>query len=120
MESEIPQVERLTAQELARRLEAGDALLLLDVRENVERAHCLIHTSGATQDLHVPIGEVADRLAEVRRAAEGLPLVVYCHHGVRSLAVANWLGRQGLRGIANLEGGIDAWSNQVDPTVARY
>ena len=58
-----------------------------------------------------------------RRSAavgSGRPLIVYCHHGVRSLATARWLVAQGIPDVANLEGGIDAWSRTVDPAVPRY
>ncbi len=119
MQSEGPQIEHLAAKELARRLHAGDPLLLLDVREDIERRICVISAPDEVC-LHVPIGEVTLRFEEIRSASAGRPIVVYCHHGVRSWAVASWLGHQGLSPIANLEGGIDQWSKDVDPTVARY
>ena len=97
-------------------LAAGDPLLLLDVREPFERDHCRI----ADDDLHIPLGQVMARVEEIRSRADGRTLIVYCHHGVRSRAAADWLLAQGLPAPANLTGGIEAWSRLVDPTVARY
>ncbi len=59
-------------------------------------------------------------LEEICGAASQKTLVVYCHHGVRSLMVADWLATQGIPGALNLDGGIDAWSSEVDRGVARY
>lgn len=64
--------------------------------------------------------QVPAQLETLRQAAARGPLVVYCHHGVRSLAVAEWLAERGLSGIANLTGGIDAWSLEADASVPRY
>ena len=113
-------VEELSAPKLARRIEDGEPLLLLDVREPSERAYCKIAVPATVKDLHLPIGSIAEQIETVKQAAADLPIVVYCHHGVRSWAVANFLCQQGLSGISNLEGGIDAWSTQVDRVVARY
>ena len=49
-----------------------------------------------------------------------MPLVVFCHHGIRSLQVAGWLRSQGLEDAASMAGGIDRWSLEIDPTVPRY
>lgn len=64
--------------------------------------------------------EIPGRLEEVRTLGTRGPIVVYCHHGVRSRMVANWLAGQGLSRVINLQGGIDAWSLSVDRGVARY
>ena len=87
-------------------------MVLLDVREPWEYAHS--HIEGS---LHVPMQQVPDRLDEIPRE---LPLVVVCHHGMRSLQVAHFLAAQGYADVANLTGGIDAWSRTVDPTVPTY
>ncbi len=98
----------------------GPPLTLLDVREPFERALSAIRVPQTVRDLFVPMGEVVARVEEIRDAANDGPIVIYCHHGVRSLAVANWLASQGFAHVCNLEGGIDAWSTEVDPTVPRY
>ena len=66
------------------------------------------------------MGQLSARCEEIHTAAGTTPLVVYCHHGVRSMTVATWLAGRGVRGVLNLRGGIDAWSVEVDPAVRRY
>lgn len=120
MPSEPPDVARMAAGDLKRRLDRGEAVAVLDVREEDERAFCAIPLPPAVRDLHVPMGLVSSRLEEIRREAGAAPLVVYCHLGMRSLVVARWLASQGLDQVHNLDGGIDAWSTAVDPSVPRY
>jgi rhodanese-related sulfurtransferase len=110
----------LTALDLKRRFDAGEPLVLLDVREPDERAYCSLPTPETATDLHVPMQQVAAELSTIVQAAAGLPTVVYCHLGQRSMVVARWLIAQGLRPVLNLEGGIDAWSAHVDPGLPRY
>jgi rhodanese-related sulfurtransferase len=64
--------------------------------------------------------EIAARRDEIETALTRGPLVVYCHHGVRSMAVAEWIAQQQPGQILNLKGGIEAWSLEVDPTIPRY
>lgn len=109
-----------TVEGLKRRLDAGEALALLDVREPDERAAAAITAAPNVVDLHVPLGRVTAHLDALRLAAADRPLVVYCHHGVRSLIAARWLHAQGLPLVENLSGGIDAWARRIDPTVPRY
>lgn len=97
---------------LARRLEDGEAYALLDVREPWEWEICRL--AGA---LLIPLNELPARLTEV---PAGRPLVVLCHHGVRSRYAQAFLHARGYDGIINLEGGIAAWAEQVDPTMATY
>jgi rhodanese-related sulfurtransferase len=119
--SRVPEaVGFCNALELKQRLDQGDPLAMLDVREDDERAYAAIPVPAGLVDLHVPLGEVRVRLEEIRKAGEGRPLVVYCHHGQRSMVAATWLVRQGMVDVRNLEGGIDAWSTRVDPSVRRY
>jgi rhodanese-related sulfurtransferase len=101
-------------------MDAGTILTLLDVREPRERAFCTIAASPNVRDLHIPMREVPSHLEELDEAVARGPLVVYCHHGVRSMAVAVWLADRGLTGIVNLQGGIDAWSREVDSSVPQY
>ncbi len=99
--------------ELKRRLDAGERLVLLDIRERGEWERCRIE--GARL---VPLSEM-DRW-EHQLEPEGGPYVIYCHHGVRSRFACAKLAAAGLRGLINLEGGIDAWSRTVDPAVPTY
>ena len=105
----IPELE---PRALAQRLAHGDVPYVLDVREEWE--HEIAHLAEATL---VPLGEVM-------HAPPALPMdrdiVVYCHHGVRSRQAAHRLQAAGYTRLFNLRGGIDAWSTDVDPMVARY
>ncbi|APW59610.1 rhodanese-like domain-containing protein [Paludisphaera borealis] len=123
MSSESQPIENpseLAARAIRDQLAAGAPVALLDVREPAERAFASIPVPEGVVDLFVPMREVSTRLDEIREALAHGPLVVYCHHGVRSMAVARWLAAQGLGPIVNLGGGIDAWSIEVDPGVPRY
>lgn len=93
------------------RLGASD-FLLLDVREPGELR--LAKVDGAT---HIPMRAVAARAHELDRTKE---IAVLCHHGGRSEMVAQFLARAGFPRVANVDGGIDAWSATVDPAVPRY
>src|SRR3954452_15957661 len=102
----------VTVEEVKRRLDAGEKLALIDVREPFE--HKLAKIEGA--DL-IPMQTVPDHLAAVHEKAAAAPLVVICHHGVRSLNVVQWLRRQGVENCWSMAGGIDLWSLTVDPAV---
>lgn len=105
-------MDELDPQQLKQRLEAGEPLVLLDVREPWEYQTARIEGS-----VHIPMMSVPGRLAELDRAA---PTAVVCHHGVRSLQVALFLEQAGFQSLYNLRGGIDAWSREVDPGVPLY
>ena len=92
------------------------APLLLDVREGWEVALATIRIAGAPA-MHIPMGEMADRLGELDPAH---PVLCICHHGMRSAQVGAFLAHQGFESVYNLAGGIDAWSQQLDATVPRY
>lgn len=96
--------------EAARRFKDG-AAILLDVREPFELARASIQ--GA---LHIPMRQVPARIAELSKQT---PLLVICHHGARSQAVADWLAAQGFP-AENVAGGIDAWADEVDPAIPKY
>jgi rhodanese-related sulfurtransferase len=89
------------------------AIRLIDVREPEEHAICRIE--GARL---IPMRSIPQHLQELDD--EGAPLVIFCHHGVRSLSVVDWLRRQGVENCQSMAGGIDLWSRQVDPAVPRY
>jgi rhodanese-related sulfurtransferase len=96
------------------RLDAGEPLLLVDCREPHE--HALAALPGARL---VPMGQLAarlDELAPLRDAA----IVVYCHHGLRSRSVVEFLRQRGFARAQSLAGGIDRWSVEIDPTLPRY
>jgi rhodanese-related sulfurtransferase len=106
-------LEPIQPGDAARRLEAGDGLVLLDVREAGELA--LARVKGA---VHIPMHEVPDRASELDVAAE---IAVLCHHGIRSQMVTNWLREHGgFTRVRNVAGGIDAWAREVDERVGRY
>ena len=105
-------MREITAATLNAQLQAGAAPQLLDVREAVEVARGTL--PGA---IHIPLGELPARFAELSPAA---PTVVYCHHGARSAQAVQFLGGYGFTDIANLAGGTDAWSRQIDPSLPIY
>jgi adenylyltransferase/sulfurtransferase len=102
----------ITPAALAARLAAGASIDLVDVREAPEWAVCRL--PGARL---APLSELGDHLPSFDPARE---VVLYCHHGVRSLTALRRLQAAGLTRVASLAGGIDRWSAEVDPSVARY
>ena len=103
----------ITPSQVKAKLDSGEALRLVDVREPGEHALCRIE--GAQL---IPMRSIPMHLNELDN--EDAPLVVFCHHGVRSLSVVDWLRRQGLENCRSMSGGIDEWSRLVDPSVPRY
>jgi rhodanese-related sulfurtransferase len=97
---------------LKARLDRGDDVFILDVREPFEVSMAAF--PGAT---HIPMGDVPSRLTELDPDRE---TVVVCHHGMRSAQVAIYLARMGFEHVLNLSGGIEAWSEDADPTTPRY
>lgn len=91
--------------------------LLLDVREPWELHSASVAPEGFAL-LAIPMHEIPARLAEL--GAEDRPIACLCHHGVRSQRVALFLAQQGYRQLANVAGGIDAWSATLDARVPRY
>lgn len=104
-----------TPQDISRRLNAGEKLLLIDVREPHEFQ--LARIRGAEL---IPMRSVPAQLERLDAAGDEATLIVYCHHGVRSLNVVNWLREQGVSGCQSMAGGIDRWSLEIDPSVPRY
>jgi adenylyltransferase/sulfurtransferase len=98
--------------ELKRRMDAGEPVELVDVREPFE--YEIARIDGAKL---VPLGEITERLDELRREK---PIVVHCHSGMRSAQAVQLLQERGFANVYNLEGGIDAWSDQIDPNVPKY
>ena len=102
----------LTPVELKQRLDQREPLLLLDVRQDWETRLCRLDNA-----VHIPIEEIELRSDELDPAAQ---IVVYCHQGVRSAAVAEYLRGLGFANARNLAGGLDAWARAVDPSMQRY
>jgi rhodanese-related sulfurtransferase len=107
-----PVIPEILPQELKTRLDKGDAVVLLDVREPEEVA--IVHLPGS---VHIPMGDIPGRLHELDPDKE---IIVYCHHGIRSMRVAMFLAQRDFTEVKNLAGGIDAWALDVAPGMARY
>ena len=105
----------ITPAEVKRRLDAGEKLHLIDVREPNEFA--IAHIDGSEL---IPMRHVPGELQKLETRSDSGPLIVFCHHGVRSLNVVNWLRQQGVESCQSMAGGIDAWSLAIDPSVPRY
>jgi len=114
MSSESVLSLEIQPEEARRLLEQGKARLI-DVREPHE--YQLARIDGAQL---IPMHSVPHHLQELESASDENLLIVYCHHGVRSLSVVQWLRRQGVEQCVSLIGGIDLWSRQIDPSVPRY
>jgi adenylyltransferase/sulfurtransferase len=104
-------VPEITARELKQRLEQGDDLFILDVREPHEYQICNL------KGHLIPLGELPRRVHELDSSHE---IVAHCRSGTRSARAVDFLRKAGFRKIYNLRGGILSWSTEVDPTVARY
>ncbi|HZA81956.1 MAG TPA: rhodanese-like domain-containing protein [Actinomycetes bacterium] len=113
MHQRHPLLEELDAPSLAAALAGQDAPLLVDVRTVPERAVAAISPS-----LHIGLDQFVERApAEIPRDRD---VVLYCHVGARSAQAAVWMKANGWPRVRSLAGGIDAWSQQVDPEVPRY
>ncbi|WP_447974508.1 rhodanese-like domain-containing protein [Nitrospira sp. Kam-Ns4a] len=102
----------ITPRELKERLDKGDKIFLLDVREPWEYSLAKIEGS-----VLIPLGTLPQSLDKLNKDDE---IVVTCHRGMRSADATSFLLQQGFKSVKNLIGGIDAWSVQVDPSVPRY
>jgi sulfur-carrier protein adenylyltransferase/sulfurtransferase len=105
-------VPELAPLQVKHRLDAGEPLRILDVREPWERAIASLPGS-----VNIPMGEIPARWRELDAEAQ---IVVLCKAGSRSRHVAQFLSAQGLPKVANLSGGIDAWTRDIDPSLASY
>ena len=102
----------ITPQELKARFDRNERPVLLDVREGWETQICRLDSA-----VHIPIEEIELRVEELRPDEE---IVVYCHQGVRSAAVAEYLRALGFKDVKNLAGGLDLWARTIDPAMRRY
>lgn len=102
----------ISPREVKQRLDRGEKLFLVDVRE--PREHAVCHIEGAVL---IPMRTIP---ANLQKLDVGEEVICFCHHGMRSLDVANWLRAQGVKIAKSMAGGIDRWSLEVDPKVPRY
>jgi rhodanese-related sulfurtransferase len=105
-------IPAISVHELKRKIDAREPFQLIDVRETFE--HEIARIDGAKL---IPLREITDRADELQG---GEPIIVHCHSGKRSAAAVQLLRERGFENVYNLEGGIDAWSEEVDPSVPRY
>jgi sulfur-carrier protein adenylyltransferase/sulfurtransferase len=105
-------VQTISVQELKRRMDAREAFQLIDVREPFE--YEIARIDGAKL---IPLGEIGERFEELQ---EEQPIIVHCHSGQRSAQAVRLLRQRGFTNAFNLEGGIDAWSDQIDSSVPKY
>ncbi len=104
----------VSVQEVRSRLAAAEDFLLLDCRRPEE--YSLVHLKEAVL---IPMDELPDRLSELG-GETSRSVVVYCHHGGRSMMVTRWLRQQGWDRVQSMRGGIDAWADEIDHTLPRY
>jgi rhodanese-related sulfurtransferase len=105
-------MDEITPQDLKARLDRSERPLLLDVRQDWETKLCRLENA-----VHIPIEEIEVRTDELNPADD---IVVYCHQGVRSAAVAEYLRSLGFKTVRNLAGGLDHWARTIDPRMRRY
>lgn len=106
---DIPQ---LSSSDLKKWFDEGKNIILLDVREDDEVAICSL-----PQAIHIPMNMIPLRQNEL---PDDIPIVVYCHHGIRSLYSAIYLKELGFDEVYNLSGGIDTWAKEIDVYMMRY
>lgn len=106
-------IKEITPGEFVIRRSGGAEMTLLDVREDWETKLAPV----PADIVHIPMGQIADRLGELDPAKE---TVVICRSGGRSLQVANFLAGHGFASVSNLTGGILAWSRDLDPRIPQY
>ncbi len=99
---------------LKKRLDAGENIAILDIREPHERQICKL-----SDTIHIPMADLPTRIGELN-SWKDKELVVYCRSGGRSAHSANFLRTQGFQCVLNLEGGVLAWSDEVDPSMPKY
>ena len=113
MSQPVTQIPEISATDLKQRLDSGEDIQIIDVREAHEVAVASIPNT-----THIPLGQVLNRMSEIDPNRE---TVVHCKMGGRSAKAIEALKRSGFKGsLLNLKGGIIAWSNEVDPTVPKY
>ncbi len=103
---------RISPQELKSKIDKGEKIFLLDVRQPDEHNYAKI-----TGSFLLPLNELPSKFESLSRER---PIVAYCHHGVRSLTATRFLVQKGFKNVKSLEGGIHLWSNVVDRSIPTY
>jgi rhodanese-related sulfurtransferase len=110
-------IEQVRPSELSSWIQShGADAIVLDVREHRELQAASVKPEGF-ELVHIPMNEIPGRLGQLD---PGRAVAVLCHHGTRSQRVAMFLQAQGFDTLANIAGGIEAWSQELDPSVPRY
>lgn len=104
----------ISVKELKKRLDNGDSLYILDIREPQELAIAKLNNSG-----HIPMSELGQRFTELDHLKDR-EVIVYCRSGGRSANCVRFLRQQGFDHAINLTGGILAWSDEIDPSTPKY
>lgn len=104
----------ITVEDVKAKLDGGEPLHLLDVREAQELSICSLE--GAE---HIPMMSLFLGLKKTAADQEA-ELIVICHHGIRSLEAAQFLQMQGFKNVKSMSGGVEAWATSIDPKMARY
>jgi rhodanese-related sulfurtransferase len=104
--------KEISAFEAANLQAHSNQTVLLDVREDSELEICRIE--GA---LHIPMGQIPNRFESLPKDKK---IIIFCHHGMRSMQVLQYLENKGFSQLSNLAGGIDAWSLEVNADIPRY
>jgi len=102
----------ISVQELKQLLDGQSNLTLLDVREPFELEICSLD-----DNVHIPLGQIPSRISEIPKDQ---PIVAVCHHGIRSANAIAFLKQHGFKNLSNLEGGIHAWAEEIDPNMETY
>ena len=104
----------VSPQQLQEELAGSNPPVLVDCREPQEQAIAMLNAAQS-----FPLSRLAEQQDELIALAQQ-SVVVYCHHGIRSLQLAQWLSEKGFRDVRSLEGGLDRWAEQLDPAMPRY
>ncbi len=104
--------KEITVEDLKKKLDAGENIVLIDCREKDEYELCRIEGSKL-----IPLSEFEDRFTELNQKSE---IYIHCHHGGRSARACMFLEDQGYENVSNVVGGINLWAIKIDPKVARY
>jgi len=96
------------------KLDAGEHFVFIDCREQQE--YDVVKIEAATL---IPMSQLPERVNELDQHKDS-DIIIHCHHGGRSLNVAMWLKEQGFQNALSMAGGIDAWAQEIDPSLPRY
>ena len=109
-----PSTLEVNPDDVRRLMDSGHEYQLVDCRRPDE-----VETASLSQACHIPMDDIPARQGEIEDDPD-IPVIVMCHHGVRSLNVANFLRSQGLECVWSMRGGIDRWSKEIDSSVQQY